>query len=101
VGNALEHGQPGSLVCLSTRGQRHEPLTLTVHNWGEPMAPAVLAMVSEHTATKPELTSLSGHLGLGLYIVLQVAASHGGALSAESSLARGTTLTLTLPRTRG
>jgi len=37
-------------------------------------------------------------LGLGLFIVAQIAAAHGGLAFAESSAESGTTFTIQLPR---
>jgi signal transduction histidine kinase len=41
-----------------------------------------------------------GGLGLGLYIALQIARSHGGSLGVESTAHDGTTFTLRLPAQR-
>jgi len=39
-----------------------------------------------------------GGLGLGLFIVAQIAAAHDGEVFAESSVESGTTFTIRLPR---
>jgi signal transduction histidine kinase len=41
-----------------------------------------------------------GSMGLGLYIVREVAIAHGGSAAVSSSVAEGTTFTLRLPRSR-
>ena len=43
--------------------------------------------------TKPEGT------GLGLYLMQEIVAAHGGKVMVESVVEQGTTFTLTLPRT--
>src|SRR5207302_1209560 len=45
-----------------------------------------------------ESTGRQPGLGLGLFIVAQIAAAHGGRASAESSAESGTTFTIQLPR---
>ena len=37
-----------------------------------------------------------GEIGLGLYIVQEIVAAHGGTLAVESALGCGTTFTMTL-----
>jgi sigma-B regulation protein RsbU (phosphoserine phosphatase) len=41
-----------------------------------------------------------GSMGLGLYIVREIVAAHGGSIEARSSEAEGTTFTVRLPRRR-
>jgi len=45
-----------------------------------------------------ESTGRQSGLGLGLFIVAQIAAAHGGKAFAESSAKSGTTFTIQLPR---
>ena len=45
-----------------------------------------------------ECTGRRDGLGLGLFIVAQIAAAHGGLAFAESSAESGTTFTIQLPR---
>jgi signal transduction histidine kinase len=47
---------------------------------------------------EPLYTTKPGGTGLGLYIVQQIVAAHGGQVTVASGEGRGTTLTLTLPR---
>ena len=42
-----------------------------------------------------------GGTGLGLYIVQEIVAAHGGQLTVQSSAGYGTTFTITLPRSAG
>ena len=46
-----------------------------------------------------ERTQRRRGLGLGLYIAVQIAAAHGGAIRVRSTAERGTTFSVRLPRT--
>lgn len=46
---------------------------------------------------EPLHTTKSGGTGLGLYIVQEVVAAHGGWVTVASTVGQGTTFTLTLP----
>ena len=67
----------------------------SVRNPGH-VADAVAARVAEAFVRREG----SQGVGLGLYIVNQVVALHGGRLSLESAAGAGTTATLVLPRRR-
>ena len=49
---------------------------------------------------EPLYTTKAGGTGLGLYIVQEVMAAHGGQIMVASVEGQGTTFTLTLPRAR-
>jgi signal transduction histidine kinase len=102
VGNAVEHGFPGSPVRIGLRG-RDEQVEITIHNRGaaipadrldgifNPMkARATPRMAASHGPT--------GNLGLGLFIAERIVHAHGGRIEVRSSEAGGTTFTVTLPR---
>ena len=46
---------------------------------------------------EPLYTTKPGGTGLGLYIVQEVMAAHGGQVAVQSTVGVGTTFTLTLP----
>ncbi|MGZ6142150.1 MAG: sensor histidine kinase [Myxococcales bacterium] len=90
--NAIEHGGDGP-VRVESVGTATHAVALKVHNGG-PAIPADLLP----ELFQPFHRHAPGGLGLGLYIVAQIAAAHGGSVSAESSEGSGTTFTLQLPR---
>jgi signal transduction histidine kinase len=47
---------------------------------------------------EPLYTTKPGGTGLGLYIVQEIVAAHGGRVTVESVEGQGTTFTITLPR---
>ena len=67
-------------------------MSLTVRDTGSGIPAEQLPTIFEplHT-TKP------GGTGLGLYIVHEVVAAHGGQVAVQRTVGAGTTLTITLP----
>ena len=91
IANAVQHGEPPVTVRL-----RGEPgaVLLEVSNRGTPISPESVRDIFEpysHTAG-------SAGLGLGLFIVSQIVAAHGGTVDVRSSAAEGTTFTSRWPR---
>ena len=95
VGNALKHGEAGGRVTLGVDGSAADTLSITVHNPGC-IAGGVVERVTEAFVRREG----SQGLGLGLHIVTQIAALHGGRLGLQSAAGAGTTATLVLPRRR-
>ena len=91
VQNALDAMPPGGTLTL--RGQRTATaVALQVQDTGSGMDAATLAQIFE-----PLYTTKPGGTGLGLYIVQEIMAAHGGRVTVESVVGQGTTFTLTLP----
>jgi signal transduction histidine kinase len=93
VGNALKHTRQGP-VCVRIDGDT-ETVTLAVHNGGPAIAPEILPRLFE--PFRRGQTSAEG-VGLGLYIVREIARAHGGTVEVRSTEAAGTTFAVTLPR---
>jgi two-component system sensor histidine kinase HydH len=78
---------------LTVRGQRTAThVQLQVQDTGSGILPAQRAAIFE-----PLYTTKPGGTGLGLYIVQEIVAAHGGQITMESCEGHGTTFTLTLP----
>lgn len=88
--NAVEAMTAGTLTLQLDTADGYA--RVAVHDEGPGIAPDVqVRMYDRHFTTKTEGT------GLGLHIVKQTAASHGGYVTAESTSGEGTTFYLYLP----
>jgi PAS domain S-box-containing protein len=100
VVNAVRHGAPKLPVGVAVRGSDRE-VTVSVHNCGPAILIDVLGRIFEPFQRGPSAgTSRSSGLGLGLYIVRQIALAHGGTVEATSDDTVGTTFSMRWPRRR-
>jgi len=92
VQNAAEAMPQGGTVTLAGQGSADQ-VQLEVRDTGSGIPTERLAQIFEplHT-TKP------GGTGLGLYIVQEIVAAHGGQVTVQSGEGHGATFTITLPR---
>jgi signal transduction histidine kinase len=99
AGNALQHGA-GSPVRIEV-ADRGDAIVLSVHNAGPPIPPEVLPQIFEPfrrgTGGSPGAERV-GSIGLGLFIVREIVAAHGGAVEVRSAAGEGTTFTARFPR---
>jgi len=93
--NALDYGVQGGTVRVALHGEDGR-VRIEVANDGTPIEPATLARIFEPLARGDADGRRSG-LGLGLYIVDEIAKAHGGSAQARSD-AGGTVFTIDLPR---
>ena len=102
VANATQHGAKDEPVWVSVQGGAD--ITLTIQNMGAPMEGSHLRTLFD-PARRIAVRSAgeragddADHLGLGLYITRDIIGAHGGAITVSSTVAEGTTFTVTLPR---
>ena len=94
VGNALDHGDPSAPIIVHARkGDR--AAQIEVVNQG-PTIPRELWRAIFEPFKRGQATARGSGVGLGLYIVAQIAAAHGGSVEV-SSLRRTTRFTVTFP----
>jgi PAS domain S-box-containing protein len=93
--NALRHSLQDVPIRLSVKGDP-SGVTLTVLNKGPLLPPEEREAIFEpfRRGKRPA----GEGLGLGLYIAKQIAESHGGRITVESSLEHGTSFKVWLPR---
>ena len=99
TGNAIKYSHDDSTIVISIEQRQHDVvLTVADHGLGISAGDLVHLFREFHRSSNPEAYSRPG-TGLGLVIVQRIVARHGGTISVESELGRGTTVTLTLPST--
>ncbi len=96
VGNALQHGDAERPVTVRVRAGEGRA-ELSVHNHGAPIPPELLPGLFEPFQRGLFPGALDGSIGLGLYIVRQVAVGHGGEVRVLSTAEEGTTFVVELP----
>ncbi|MDB4983533.1 MAG: Sensory box histidine kinase/response regulator [Myxococcales bacterium] len=103
VGNALEQGDPAKPVTVHLSlglASQGDVIELSVHNGGAPIQPALLPTLFEPFRLTMARGARSRGLGLGLFITQQIVLAHGGEVVVDSTLERGTTFRVVLPRAR-
>jgi phosphoserine phosphatase RsbU/P len=93
VSNATVYGERDRDITVTTRGG--EQPTLIVHNWGPQIPSEKLASLFEPMTRGTQAASKARSVGLGLYIVREIARAHGGAARVVSTQDAGTTFTVT------
>jgi signal transduction histidine kinase len=89
--NAIRHGDGTITLWVERDG---DSVTLRVHNHGRPIPPAALATLFDPYT---RAGGREGGVGLGLYIVDQIARNHSGSVAVASTPEAGTTFTVRLP----
>jgi signal transduction histidine kinase len=92
VQNALDAVAQGGMVSITGQSTATQ-VQLQVSDTGSGIAAEQLARIFE-----PLYTTKPGGTGLGLYIVQEIVAAHGGQITVASVEGQGTTFTITLPR---
>ncbi|AUX38765.1 uncharacterized protein SOCE26_001430 [Sorangium cellulosum] len=101
VNNALTYGTPDQPVTVTT-AVAEGTLEIRVHNAGQPIPQEIQAQIFEpmqRGAARARPGSRS--VGLGLYIVREIASAHGGRVNVRSTEREGTTFFVVLPRDGG
>ncbi|HEX8824601.1 MAG TPA: PAS domain-containing protein [Archangium sp.] len=96
--NAVKYGTEGTPVSLRAR-EVGDSVHIEVHNRGTPIPQEQLGRLFAPMQRGTNQQDTGGRsVGLGLYIVEQIARAHGGRIEVRSTLEEGTTFTLRLPR---
>ncbi|RMF89339.1 MAG: PAS domain S-box protein [Nitrospinota bacterium] len=94
---AMPHGGTVTVTVRTEQEGKREKVILSVQDTGPGIPPEHLPHIFEpFFTTKPAGTGT----GLGLAISRQIVQAHGGTLTVTSTVGKGTTFTLTLPRSQ-
>lgn len=98
ISNAIKYGPPGALVRVHVEGAAEDEVVVAVHNAGPEIPTELKASLFRPLVrgAGPDKSGVS--LGLGLYIVREIATAHGGTVEVTSSAQDGTVLSIRLPR---
>jgi phosphoserine phosphatase RsbU/P len=96
VSNALAYGAPDSTVTVTSRIEP-DGFALSVHNLGPVIPAETLPRLFQPMVRGTSASSGVRSVGLGLYIVHEIARAHGGRVEVASSQQDGTTFTAFFP----
>jgi two-component system phosphate regulon sensor histidine kinase PhoR len=101
IDNALRHTRSGGRIAIEIDA-RGSDAVVRVRDTGEGIPYRDVPRIFErfYVVDRSRRRESGGGAGLGLAIVKGIVDAHGGAISAESSLGRGTTFTIRLPIVR-
>nr|HEX4313375.1 PAS domain-containing sensor histidine kinase [Kofleriaceae bacterium] len=99
VGNAVAYGAAATPITVVT-AVTDDAVAVSVHNLGAPIPPAIIGGIFEPMTRGTTEHSQARSVGLGLYIVREIAKAHGGRASVTSTADAGTTFTVAMPRRR-
>jgi signal transduction histidine kinase len=103
ISNAIQHGKQDSVIKVSMRGLPGEVI-YQVQNEGDVIPPGKLRTLFDPVkrfairSTGERASARTQNLGLGLYVVKQVVAAHGGDISVTSDEKDGVAFSVRLPR---
>ncbi|HZH16243.1 MAG TPA: PAS domain S-box protein [Archangium sp.] len=99
LSNALTHGTEAAPILVRVDGEGEQQVVLEVINQGNPIPPELLPRIFEPFTRASEGSNALKGVGLGLFIVHEIVAAHGGRIDVSSSADTGTAFRVRLPRT--
>ncbi|MDY6839141.1 MAG: ATP-binding protein [Thermodesulfobacteriota bacterium] len=94
--NALKYTEREGTVSIAANGDRHQIL-ISVHDTGIGISKDDLPHIFDRFY-RCDLSRSEPGVGLGLSLALAIARAHGGNITAESCVGKGSTFTISLPR---
>jgi two-component system heavy metal sensor histidine kinase CusS len=99
VSNALHYTPPGGKIIVAVTSLSDGAVTVRVSDTGSGIAPEHLPKIFDRFyRVDPSRAQNPQGTGLGLAIVKSIAELHGGAITVQSEVGRGTVVTLIFPR---
>jgi len=98
LGNALRHGARDMPVTVKVDGSSEGVVTVGVHNSGSPIPEDTRETLFEPLVRGAGAVHGGYNLGLGLYVVREIASAHGGSVDVQSDDQAGTVFNVRLPR---
>ena len=98
ISNAIQHGDASFGIDCVLDGTKPDEVVFSVTSTGS-IPPEVLPHVFDPFRSRDNYRSRGDGLGLGLYIVEQIARAHDGHVEVRSGFDQHTTFKVTLPRT--
>ena len=99
VDNAIKYTNTGSVTVTLAATDTNETVSVVDTGIGIPVAEQANLFGKFYRAKNARSRIVNGS-GLGLYVAKEIAVKHGGDLAFESAEGKGTTFTVTLPRTK-
>ncbi len=97
VSNAIAYGAPRCPITITSTIDE-DTFTLAVHNEGAPIEGSLLPKLFDPMTRGSDTRDLEHSVGLGLFIVREIARAHRGHVIVRSDLQSGTTFEATMPR---
>jgi signal transduction histidine kinase len=100
LSNAIKYSPDAETVEMDLDASE-ETVTICVHDHGLGIPREQRDKIFErfYRAAGPKQRAIPG-LGMGLYIVAEIVKRHGGTITVDSAVGKGSTFTVTLPRKR-
>ncbi len=99
ISNAIKYSPDAEAIEMDLSASE-DAVTISIHDHGIGIPQAQRDKIFErfYRASGPSQKAIPG-LGMGLYIVAEIVKRHGGTITVESTVGKGSTFTVTLPRT--
>lgn len=95
VANAMTYGDATREVTVTTAVTSVD-VEISVHNWGPAIPAALISSLFQPMVRGTAVTS-GRSVGLGLFIIMEIAKAHGGQVTVASTDTDGTTFTASMP----
>lgn len=97
VSNAMAYGAPGAPVVV-TSAREDTLFSISVHNRGQPIPADIMDGLFDIMVRGSDQVNTGRSVGLGLFIVSEIAKAHGGTVGVTSTLEDGTRFTVVVPQ---